>query len=71
MSFKRQIVTALANLMPDFWISQLHNPIFIIGTARSGTTLLVRLLGSHPDIANWSEANVIWDPTGYPYCQLV
>lgn len=66
MSFKRQMVTALANLMPNFWINQLRNPIFIIGTARSGTTLLVRLIGSHPDIANWSEANEVWDPTGYP-----
>jgi hypothetical protein len=66
MSLKRQLVTTLANLIPDFWINQLHNPIFIIGTARSGTSLLVRVIGMHPDIANWSEANVVWDPTGYP-----
>jgi Sulfotransferase family len=66
MSIKRQLVTTLALIIPDFWISQLRNPLFIIGTARSGTSLLARLVGRHPEIANWSEANEVWDPTGYP-----
>ena len=66
MGIKRSIVTTMARLMPDFWIGQLKNPVFIIGTARSGTSLLARLIGTHPEIANWSEANEVWDPTGYP-----
>jgi len=46
------------------WIK---NPVFIIGSARSGTTLIGNLLGLHKDIANFSEANEIWDPFGYPW----
>jgi len=44
----------------------LRNPIFIIGSARSGTTLLAQLIGSHRDVAHWSEANTVWDPVLYP-----
>lgn len=29
--------------------------------------MLSRLLGFHAGVANWSEANEIWDPQGYPW----
>ena len=66
MGFKRQFAQTLARIMPHFWKNRVQNPIFIIGTARSGTSLLRNLVQTHPQIADWSEANVVWDPTGYP-----
>ncbi|NNE27836.1 MAG: sulfotransferase [Saprospiraceae bacterium] len=40
--------------------SQLYNPIFIIGAARSGTTLLGEILSYHDDLAYWLEPKYIW-----------
>lgn len=46
----------------------LGHPVFIIGTGRCGTTLLLRLLDSHPELARFpSEANRLWHPSLYPY----
>lgn len=43
-------------------------PVFVIGTGRSGTTLLVQILHSHRDIRSYpTEANEIWHPAAYPY----
>lgn len=43
-------------------------PIFIIGTGRCGTSLLVRILQSHQDIVVYpTEANELWHPHSYPY----
>ncbi len=67
MNPKRKGLAFLASCFPGFWGKQLNNPIFLIGCARSGTTLLSELLGSHPEVANWSELNDIWDPQGYPW----
>ncbi len=58
---------AVARLYPAWADRQLHNPVFLIGVARSGTTVLADLLGAHPQIANWSELNQLWDPKGYPW----
>ena len=44
---------------------RLARPVFVIGCPRSGTSILVRLLGTHPDMANWSEAGEVWDPDHY------
>lgn len=63
----KRLSPVLAKCSQDFFVSQLRNPIFIIGCGRSGTTLLAELLEAHPDIANWSEANQIWDPKWYPW----
>ena len=67
MSIKRTGILLLANMFEDTWSNKLQNPVFLIGCARSGTTLLSKLLGMHRDIVNWSELNDIWDPTGYPW----
>ena len=45
-------------------------PIAIVGTGRCGSTLLVRILESHPEIAAWpGEANELWHPNSYPWAQ--
>lgn len=44
---------------------KLERPIFMIGCPRSGTTLCARLYGTHPNVVNWSEAGLIWDPARY------
>lgn len=40
-------------------------PIFLVGSPRSGTSLAVDLFGTHPEVANWSEAGRLWDPVDY------
>ena len=46
----------------------LRRPIFIVGTGRCGSSLLVRLLNSHPDLIGFpGEANEIWHPATYPF----
>lgn len=35
-------------------------PIFVIGTHRSGTTLLGRALAHHPEVAYWEEPRHVW-----------
>lgn len=35
--------------------------VFIIGSPRSGTTILGDILGRHPDIVHWYEPYFIWD----------
>lgn len=38
----------------------LDRPVFIIGAARSGTTMLGEILALHPDVAYWLEPKYIW-----------
>ena len=45
--------------------ARLVEPIFLVGSPRSGTTLTVNLFGTHPDVANWSEGGRLWDPIHY------
>jgi hypothetical protein len=46
----------------------LERPVFIVGTGRCGTNLLVRILNSHPDIAGYpGEANELWHPKLEPF----
>lgn len=43
-------------------------PIFIVGTGRCGSTLLGRILRSHPSVVGFpNEANHLWHPTLYPH----
>ena len=45
-----------------------EDPVFIIGCARSGTSVLRRVLGRHPAIDAYpSEANELWHPSSYPW----
>jgi hypothetical protein len=45
--------------------ARLVAPIFLVGSPRSGTSLAVDLLATHPEVANWSEAGRLWDPVDY------
>lgn len=38
----------------------LNQPIIILGSARSGTTVLSKILSQHPDLAYIEEPNLIW-----------
>ncbi len=40
--------------------AKLNQPIFIIGAARSGTTILSDILKQHKDLAFWLEPKYIW-----------
>ncbi len=39
---------------------QLYKPIFLIGAARSGTTILADIISQHEDLAYWIEPKYIW-----------
>lgn len=67
MGIKRDLLLSTAAIAPDWWASRLQNLVFIIGCARSGTTILSEWFQHHYDVANLSEANDIWDPNGYPW----
>lgn len=42
-------------------------PVFVVGTGRCGSTLLVEILGTHPGLALFpGEANDLWFPGAYP-----
>lgn len=66
---RRNVVRGIANAAPGFWVSRLQNPIFLIGMARSGTTILETLIAHHRDVADWSEANLIWDPSAWEWAK--
>jgi hypothetical protein len=59
---RRKLLKALSGPFQGFWAGRVQNPIFIVGCSRSGTTLLARLMRTHRDVAEWSEANDVWDP---------
>jgi hypothetical protein len=44
---------------------RLERPIFMIGSARSGTSMSIATLAKHPQLANWSEAGRFYDPRHY------
>lgn len=40
--------------------SELKSPIFIFGNTRSGTTIVQKVMSTHPDIVGWYEPNALW-----------
>lgn len=68
----KQMHLKLKNKLNTFFTSkitkqELINPVFIIGTGRCGTTLLTKILNSHPKIYMYpTEANELWHPLLYP-----
>jgi hypothetical protein len=47
---------------------RVRNPVFIIGSTRSGKTLIRSLLEEHPDVAAFpGEANYLWHPETHPW----
>lgn len=64
----RRVAPLPGRLFPDLFAKRLKRPIFVFGCHRSGTTLTGRLIDLHRDVANWTEANEIWDPGWYPWC---
>jgi hypothetical protein len=47
---------------------QVEEPIFIIGSARSGTTILLRVIESNSDLATYpGEALDLWFPRAFPW----
>jgi hypothetical protein len=58
----------MASVLPSQMEPRVANPVFFIGSGRSGTSTLARLLGSHPDVAVFPhEANELWHPGLYPW----
>jgi hypothetical protein len=50
-----------------FGFSMKH-PLFIIGTGRCGTSLMVKILNSHPGLSGFpGEANELWHPMVEPF----
>ena len=46
----------------------LKQPVFIVGSGRCGTSLLVKVLNSHRNLIGFpGEANDLWHPTLYPF----
>ena len=39
---------------------ELKPPIFLLGNVRSGTTMIQRILGMHPEVVTWFEPRPIW-----------
>jgi hypothetical protein len=47
---------------------RLKRPVFVVGTGRCGTTLLMKVLQSHNQLATYpGEANELWHPKLEPY----
>lgn len=67
-SVAREITLWLLKYTPRYFAGKLKRPFFIIGSGRSGTTLLFRTLASHKEISAYpSEANELWHPQLYPW----
>lgn len=72
---KQSVSSALAN-----WVAHAaasvplpltpKNPVFLVGCARSGTSILKTVIASHEDMVAFpGEANHLWHPTGYPWIE--
>jgi hypothetical protein len=62
------LIKNLGKITPGFFGKKLKRPVFIIGSGRSGTTMLNDLLNTHQSIVSYpTEANELWHPALYPY----
>jgi len=59
---------ALVKRLPQ--LREVSKPIFILGTGRSGTTILGKLLSIHPDVNFLNEPKALWHAV-YPYEDLI
>lgn len=67
-----QVCEQIAETAPEFGMSKLSRPVFIIGVPRSGTSLLTKMLLTHPEIGGFpQEGNQLWHPRLYPWRQQV
>jgi Sulfotransferase family len=61
---------ALGRAFPGRLAPMLHDPVFFIGSGRSGTNLLAGLLDAHPELSVFpDEANDLWHPRLYPWAR--
>jgi hypothetical protein len=66
--FILKVASPLAGKIGSVLSLQLKQPVFIVGTGRCGTSLLVKILHSHPDIVGFlGEANHLWHPKMFPF----
>ncbi|MHA2092512.1 MAG: sulfotransferase family protein [Candidatus Kariarchaeaceae archaeon] len=40
--------------------SELKSPIILFGNTRSGTTIVQKVMSTHPDLVGWYEPNALW-----------
>ena len=45
--------------IPIPFSTTLHNPVFILGSSRSGTTILGKVLGASPDLCRFTENDIV------------
>jgi hypothetical protein len=62
---KLKEVGLMAAAVPCGYLGLLNNfpknPTFIVGSPRSGTSILRRIISLHPDVTSYSEAIWVWD----------
>lgn len=47
-------------MTPEPHAARVREPVLVLGAPRSGTTMLARVLGSHPECARAREARLVW-----------
>lgn len=58
-----RVAEAVGARVPALLPTTIRHPALLVGVGRSGTTLLLRLLSTHPDVAAYpSEAGPLWLP---------
>jgi len=67
MTSTHTIYRVTGALLPRF-LCPGNPPVFIIGTGRCGSSLLIEILESHPALLRYpGERNKLWQPKSYPF----